>query len=123
MGEPEAYAKRLSGGHADLVLGRRLRACGFGVHGGFYPVHDIMVYAVFDVGKIIFGIEKLALVGLVLGEQQLRTSFAVKPAPAVVVMVELDRCDLRGYILSQSRFALVQSPGPGIAKPKGGQQM
>src|SRR5215475_904570 len=123
MGESKAYGNRLSSGHGDFVLGRRLGAGGFGVHGGFYPVHDVMVYAVFDVGRIILGIEKLALVGLVLGEQQLRTSFAVKPAPAVVVMVELDRCDLRGYILSQSRFALVQSPGPGIAKPKGGHQM
>src|SRR5262245_3975358 len=123
MGEPEAYAKRLSGGHADLVLGRGFGASGFGVHGGFYSAHDIIVYAVFDVGKIILTIEKSALVGLVLGKQQLRTVFAVKPATAVVIVVELDRCDLRRYILSQARFARVQSPGPCIAKPKRRQQM
>src|SRR5215510_103777 len=123
MGEPEAHAKRLSGGHADLVLGRGLGASGFGVHGGFYSAHDIIVYTVFDVGKIILTIEKPDLVGLVLGKQQLWTVFAVKPATAVVIMVELDRSDLRRYILSQSRFAHVQSPGPCIAKPKGGQQV
>src|SRR5262245_47672340 len=123
MSKSEAYGKRLPSGHADFVLGGGLGAGGFGIHRGFYPVHDIIIYAVFDVRKIILTIEKFALVGVVLGKQQLRAFFAVKPATTIIVMVELDRCDLRRYVLSQSWFAFVQSPRPGIAEPKGGQQM
>jgi hypothetical protein len=86
-------------------------------------VHDVIVYAVFNVGRIIFRVEKFALVSFVFREQEFWTAFAVKPTAAVVVVVELDRCDLRKYFLPQPRFAFVQSPAPGVTKPKGRQQM
>ena len=60
-----------------------------------YAVHDIVVDAVLDVRRLVFGIEQPLIVGFVLAEKQIRRPFAVQPARAVVVMVELDRGDFR----------------------------
>ena len=38
-------------------------------------------------------------------------------------MIQLDRRDLRRGIPPEFRLALVETPGPGVAKPDGGQQM
>ena len=88
-------------------MGRAFRACVHGIDGGFHTMNDKIVDAVFDIRRVILGIEKFALVGFVIGEQEFRTAFAVKPAGAVVIMVEFDGCDLRSRISPQVRPALV----------------
>ena len=73
-------------------------------------MNDIIIDAVLDVRRLVLGIKELALVSLVLREQQLRTALAVKPAATVVVMVGLDGCDLHGVVSTEPWLALIQSP-------------
>ena len=73
-------------------------------------MHDVIVDAVFDVGRIIFRVEKSALVGFVFREQEFWTAFAVKPAAAVVVVVELDRRDLRRYVADAAAVCVRPDP-------------
>ena len=49
-------------------MGRVFGAGRLGIDRCFYPVDDVIVDAVFDVGRFIFRHEKLALVGFILSE-------------------------------------------------------
>src|SRR6185503_7134147 len=91
--------------------------------GGFYAVNNEIVDAVLDVGRCVFRVEKATIVGFVLGKQQIGGTLAVEPARAVIVMIQLDRRDFRGRVAPKSWLTLVETPGPGVAKPDGGQKM
>ena len=96
---------------------RRFGAVVIRVDGGLDAVHDEIVYPVFDVRRGILIIEDTLVIRVVLGKYESRAAFAVEPARAVVIVIELDCGGLGRRISTKLWSTLVESPRPGVAKP------
>ena len=80
-------------------------------------MHNVVVDAVFNVGRTVLGSKQAFDVRLVLGEQQLGRAFAVQPAITRLSMVQLNHRVRRDPPLMQLGPRVVPSPRPDIAEP------
>ena len=119
VAEPQTQGCRLARCHRRVIVGGRFRSRFRRVHGVLCAMNDIVVDPVLDSGRAVLGAEKLLRVGFVFGEEKLRLALAVEPAIAVIVVMDFERGDLRGFIPADARLARIESPGPGVAKPQG----
>ena len=76
-------------------MGCGLGAGMLGIDRVLSAVNDVVVDAIFDVRRSVLHSEQSAGIGFVLGEEQLRRAFTMKPAIAVIWVIQLDRDDVR----------------------------
>ena len=90
-------------------------------------MYHIVVDAIFDIGSAVLDSKEPAGVGLVLGEQQLRRAFEMKPAItgrslSMQTRVQLDHRVGGRTCLVQVRPRVAASPGPCVTEPHRRQQ-
>src|SRR4026208_887432 len=101
----------------------RLGSRRLGIHTVQSLMNQVVVDAVFHKTSGILGVEQTGVIGFILDEQQLGIVLAVKPALAVVVVIERNSRYFRARIAAQARPARIQTPSPGVAKPNGWNEM
>src|ERR1700760_919140 len=94
------------------------------VHCPRIAVHYVVIDSVFYVGSVISRAKDTLFVGLILGEKEFMVSLKIH----VSFTERAARCSnsviifLEGHLLEHG-FRHSSTPGPGIAKPEGGQNM
>src|SRR5207249_5307090 len=100
-----------SGLRADLLRVNRL----------LRPMNDIVIDAIFHIARPIQPV-KPTRVRFIVGEEQLRETVAQQQATSIILMVELNDARVSNSLApAKLRPNRPKSPGPGVAKPDGGQ--
>src|SRR5262249_4057279 len=89
-GQAHAYGMRLACWNRDPVYRRSLSAVLLGIHGFGPSVDHIVVDAVLRVGWAIHAIEPMCI-GLIAGEQEVRSALESHPASPIRGFVQFDR--------------------------------
>ncbi len=110
VSQAQADHDRLARTNREVVVRRCFRAGVFGIHRFFGPMHDVVVNAVFYVGRAVLDSKQSAGIGFVLGEEKLRRAFTMQPAIARLIMIEFDCWVRSGTCLVQLRPSLAPSP-------------
>ena len=86
VAQAQAQSDRLAGRDCHLIVRRRFGAGRRRIDRMCGAVNDIVIDAVFDVGRCVVQAKEALRVGFVFGEEQRRFAFAVEPAVAVIVL-------------------------------------
>ena len=117
VGQAQTDNDRLTRTNRELVVGCGLRADMLRIDRFRGAVNDVVVNAVFHVGRTVLDSKQSAGIGLVLGEEQLRRTFTMQPAVAWLIMIQLDHRVRSRACLLQLRPPLAPSPRPCVAEP------
>src|SRR4029453_16701019 len=119
--QPQLQNFCTSSGDGDLVVSRGLRATAIGIHSLPLAVDDVIIDAIFHIGRGVWNLEDPLVVRLVLREQQRDVPIAVEVALAEL---GVKRRESALALLSQTGFRGRDStPRPRVAEPEGRQDV